>query len=187
MSNTIIFRVEKNGNFFEDLEIKNAKGMQPFIWSIFSKKILGDKNLWITSIKQSRKIWQYWKDKDCTEAEAFAILSTFDKAFVEGHLFKEAAEKLRQFLKESKPSPNEPNSIPEIINYLEKKAEAGYHGMCLHHNTMTPNPWPIKYNFLTNEEHFGIFASIKNKSDLVPPEKFSKTKFIKKEENNEAE
>jgi len=187
MSHSILLKVEKTGKAFEDLEMKDAKGMQPLVWSLISQKILEDKKLWISDIKYARMVWDYWTDPDCSEAEAFAILCTFDKALIEGHMFKKAANKLKRFFIEHKVPSSEPNVFPEIIEYLEKNLDESCLGVCFHHNTLSSSPWDKEdgtyYNFLTDKEHFGVFASLKNRKELVLPEEFSKAKFTKEKQN----
>lgn len=186
MSYTLLFRIEKDGNLYEDLNIENARGMQPLIWSVISKKIFGDPNLWIVSRNNAQQVWEYWKDPECTENEAFAILCTFDKAVIEGNLFREAALKLKDFFHEHSVPNTEANAFPDIIKYLEKNAENGQYGICFHHNSLSPCPWGKSYNFIRDTEHFGVFASLKTRKDLVPPDKFNQKKFTKKEEQNES-
>lgn len=182
MSQTILFKIDQTGRFFEEARFRDAMGTCPLIWNIISQKILGERSKWVTSIKEAEKVWHYWKNPECSEAEAFALLCTFDKAVIEGHKFREAILMIENFFKEHPVDEMYANNFQGISEYCEKKADDGLLGICFHHNTLSPNPWDNEegreYNFISGEEHFGVFASLKNK-ELVLPEKMSK-KFAKK-------
>lgn len=173
MSFTTIYKVEQNGKLYHATELMDAQGSAPLVWSVISHKILGDKNLWLSHITQARKVWNYWKDPSCTEAEAFAILFTFDKALIEGDRLNKASNLFKQFLSEHPIKYDLPNNLPLIAEYCEKYSEEELMGLCFHQNSLSPNPWinedtEENYDFSTGTEHFGVFTSL-GKKEFSPP------------------
>lgn len=184
---TIIYKVEHSGNYYEITELPNAHASAPLIWTLISIKLFNDKNHWLQSIDHARKIWDYWKDKNATEAEKFVILSTFDKALIEGDQLERAAELFEKFLEEHPVHSAYANNIPELARYCREYKDSHLMGICYSQNNIQPNPWILDnkepYNFLEETEHFGVFTSLKDGSELVLP-KFQKNTF-KKEPTDE--
>jgi hypothetical protein len=140
MSYTTVYLIRSSGDLEEIVELQNAHGFAPYVWSVLCKRYLGAAAAWCTE-EDAEKLWALGYDKKVPRAWRAALLCTYDFALIEHNRFCEVAGLLREFSKDTY-SVSCVCHFSEIVRLLEQHAsDTDVIGMCFYPSSISDNLW----------------------------------------------